>query len=196
MTDNGPQYKSDELQVELQQLRARVAALEASTGELAASVPADRLSMIVFSGSLDRLIAAFVLATSAAATGMHVRMFFTFWGLCALRDPRKHVDKGLVERALGWMLPKGAGQLPLSQLNLLGLGPMLVRRVMARRGFASLPELMNLAAELGVQISACEMSMGVLGIQLGELIDYPGLGVCGATTFVEQAAGGRVSLFL
>lgn len=170
--------------------------LEALEGKVARGLAADRLSMVVFSGSLDRRIAAFVLATTAAASGMEVDMFFTFWGLAALRNPRKDANKPLLGRLFGWMLPRGSLRLPLSQMNMAGAGPAMIRAVMKKKKVASLEELMALSAETGVRIWACDMSRSVMGIEAEELVDYPHLGYCGAATFLERAAGGKVTLFL
>lgn len=198
------------LQAQLAALQERIAQLESQRGAANANPalvvpgetptaepsPVDRLSMVVFSGSLDRVLAAFMIATAAAASGMEVIMFFTFWGLGALRDPNKQVKKTLRERLFGLMLPRGPRDLPMSQLNLGGLGPKLIRYIMAEKGTSSLEELIVLAAELNVKIYACDMSRELLGIQMDELISYPHLAACGAATFVERAAGGKVSLFL
>ncbi len=204
------------LQAQLAALQERIAQLESQRGPqsenpeqgnpatgVSAEKPhpetpptVDRLSMVVFSGSLDRVLAAFMIATAAAASGMEVIMFFTFWGLGALRDRNKRVKKTLRERLFGIMLPRGTRGLPMSQLNMGGLGPRLIRYIMAEKGTASLEELIVLAAELNVKIYACDMSRELLGIQMDELISYPHLGACGAATFVERAAGGKVSLFL
>jgi peroxiredoxin family protein len=171
----------------------RLTALE---GKVAAGLGEDRLTMVVFSGSLDRMLAAFVLATAAAASGMQVEMFFTFWGLAALRDAKKKARKDLIGRMFGWMLPRGMRGLPLSQMNMAGAGPAMIRAIMQRKRFASLDEMLATCGELGVQISACDMSREIMGIQPDELIDYPHLRYCGAATFLEKAAGGRVTLFI
>lgn len=170
--------------------------LEALEGKVAKAGSEDRLTMIVFSGSLDRMIAAFVLATAAAASGMQVEMFFTFWGLAALRDAKKRLRKDLIGRMFGWMLPRGMRKLPLSQMNLGGAGPAMLRAIMHRKRFASLDEMLAICAEFEVRINACDMSRELMGIQPGELIDYPHLSYCGAATFLERAAGSRVSLFI
>jgi peroxiredoxin family protein len=162
----------------------------------AATASEDRLSLIVFSGSLDRLIAAFVLATGAAAMGTRVSMFFTFWGTAALRDDKARVGKSWFYRLLGWMLPKGSKSLPLSQMNMGGSGPLMIRHIMRSKGVASLEEMMTLAAELGVEINICTMSMDLLGMKEGEMIAYPNLGYCGAAKFLEIAAASKTTLFL
>jgi peroxiredoxin family protein len=156
----------------------------------------ERLSLIVFSGSLDRLIAAFVLATGAAAMGMQVSMFFTFWGTAALRLDNVRVKKTLLERMFGWMLPKGTKQLPLSQMNMGGGGPLMIRHIMKKNGVASIEEMIELSKELGVELNVCTMSMELLGMKPEELIDYPGRSFCGVAKFLETAAPGKLTMFL
>jgi peroxiredoxin family protein len=156
----------------------------------------DRLSLIVFSGSLDRLIAAFVLATGAAAMGMRVSMFFTFWGTAALRRNAERLQKSWLERMFGWMLPKGSARLPLSQMNMGGGGPLMIRYVMKKKGVASVEEMIELAAELGVVVHVCSMSMDLLGMKEAEMLDYPGLSYCGVAKFLETAAPGKITLFV
>ncbi|HEY2405123.1 MAG TPA: DsrE/DsrF/DrsH-like family protein [Polyangiaceae bacterium] len=155
----------------------------------------DRLSLIVFSGSLDRLIAAFVLATGAAAMGMEVSMFFTFWATAALRRDAT-VKKTLLERMFGWMLPKGIKKLPLSQMNMAGGGPAMIRYIMKKKGVASVEEMIDIAAELGVELNVCTMSMDLLGMKPEELIDYPKRCFCGVAKFLETAAPGKLTLFV
>jgi peroxiredoxin family protein len=156
----------------------------------------DKLSLIVFSGSLDRLIAAFVLATGAAAMGMQVSMFFTFWGTAALRRENVRVKKNLLERMFGWMLPKGVKKLPLSQMNMAGGGPAMIRYVMKKNGIASVEEMIELSKELGVELNVCTMSMDLLGMKPEELIDYPNKTYCGVAKFLETAAPGKITMFL
>jgi peroxiredoxin family protein len=184
----------------VRELEGQVAALRAAGGEGTAIVRGadrvDRLSMIVFSGSLDRLIAAFVLATGASSMGMEVDMFFTFWGTAALRQDNVHVPKSFMERMFGWMLPKGSTKLPLSQMNMAGMGPVMIRGIMKKKGVASLEEMIALSSELGVKINVCTMSMDLLGMREGEMIQYPGLSYCGVATFLETAAPGKLTLFL
>jgi peroxiredoxin family protein len=188
----GLEQRMETLEREFQAFRASVSERNAS----AASDREDRLSMIVFSGSLDRLIAAFVLATGAAAMGMSVDMFFTFWGTSALRKANVHVPKTFIEKMFGWMLPKGSKKLPLSQMNMGGAGPLMIRGLMKKKGVASVEEMIALAAELGVKINICTMSMDLLGMREGEMIDYPALSYCGVAKFLETAAPGKMTMFL
>ncbi len=156
----------------------------------------EKLSLIVFSGSLDRLIAAFVLATGAAAMGMEVSMFFTFWGTSALRREHGRVKKPWLGRMFGWMLPKGVKRLPLSQMNMAGGGPAMIRYVMKKNGVASVEEMIELSKELGVTLNVCSMSMELLGISPDELIDYPNKSLCGVAKFLETAAPGKITMFV
>lgn len=184
-----------ELGRQLDELRERLSQVESKVGK----GQVERLSLVVFSGSLDRQIAAFTIATAAAASGMEVDMFFTFWGFSALRDPGKRgqgAPKTLLARMFGWMLPRGSRQLPLSQFHMGGLGPRLIRKIMSDSKFASLEELMQVAAELEVNLFACDMSMNVMGFSMEELVSYPKLSRCGAATFIERAASGKVTMFI
>ena len=178
----------------MREVLRRLEALEGKVAKTGATE--DRLAMVVFSGSLDRILAAFVLASAAAASGMQVEMFFTFWGLASLRDHQKSPKKDFFGRMFGWMLPRGVRKLPLSQMNMGGAGPAMIRHIMKKKGFASIEEMLQVCAEFGVRIYACDMSREVMGIKPEELIDYPHLEYCGAATFLEKASGGRVSLFI
>ncbi|MEO0185893.1 MAG: DsrE/DsrF/DrsH-like family protein [candidate division WOR-3 bacterium] len=156
----------------------------------------DKVSIIVFSGELDKCLAAFIIGTGAAASGMQVDMFFTFWGLSALRKKGVKVKgKSLIEKMFGMMLPKGADNLVLSKMNMMGIGTNMMKDVMKKKKVASLPELINIAIQLGVNLYACEMSMNVMGLKKEELID--GLkGVVGVATYLENASKAQITLFI
>jgi peroxiredoxin family protein len=185
-----------ELRALAQTSLAQGARLDQTSELVRGSGQQEKLSLIVFSGSLDRLIAAFVLATGAAAMGMQVSMFFTFWGTAALRREQVHVKKTLLERMFGWMLPKGVKKLPLSQMNMAGGGPAMIRYVMKKNGVASVEEMIELSKELGVELNVCSMSMDLLGMKPDELIEYPGRTFCGVAKFLETAAPGKITMFL
>ena len=112
-----------ELQDTIKQLTERVDALEKSAGN-------DRLSIGVMSGNLDTTIAAFIIALGAVAYDMEVDMFFTFWATAALRDPKKSPRKGFLDKMFGWMLPRSSHALPLSKMQMAGIGPKMIRSVM------------------------------------------------------------------
>ena len=198
----------------LAELQRRVEALEAdfargSQGESLQnlSVPGikavsgtgqdERLTLLVFSGELDRLLAAFVLATGAAACGTKVSMFFTFWATAALKKSgRQARGKSVVERMFGWMLPGGLNRRKLSHLDMLGAGRWMMCREMANKNIASLPEMIAVADELGVEISLCDMSMSLMGIRDEELIDYSHFQKCGVASFLDLAASSKTTLFI
>jgi peroxiredoxin family protein len=157
----------------------------------------ERVSIIVFSGDLDKVLAAFVIATGAVAMGMEAVMFFTFWGTPVLRDPGKKVGgKDLMGKMFGFMLPKGRNAIKLSKMNMAGMGTSMMKSLMKKKNVASLDQMLSMAAELGVKIYICEMSMSLMGFKQEEFIDYPNLEYVGVATFLEQAKNSKVQLFI
>ncbi len=175
----------------------RIAALETRVAELEAH-PAqgieDRLAMVVFSGDLDKTIAALIIATGAASLGMETSMFFTFWGLNAVKKQKVYSGKNLLEQGFTAMLPGGLGQMGLSQMNFFGAGAQIIRKLMRDHGVASVEELFDLARELGVRMVVCDMSRELLGVRDEELVT--GLDHGGVATFLGDAARARVTLFI
>lgn len=156
-----------------------------------------KLSMIVFSGDLDKHIASMIIATGAAAMGMETVLFYTFWGTAALRDPKKRAGgKNIVEKMFGMMLPKGRNKTKLSSMHMAGMGTAMIRGLMKKKNVASLDEMFEIAGQLGVKIVICEMSMDLMGLKMEEMIDYPNLEVGGVATFLAHAAESSVQLFL
>ena len=152
-------------------------------------------TIILFSGDMDKAMAAFIIANGAASFGHDVTMFFTFWGLNALRkDERVPVKKGLLEKAFGKLMPRGVERFGLSKINFAGLGPKLIKHVMKKHQTASLPELIEMAKEQGVKLVACTMTMDLLGLQKEELID--GLEYGGVGTYIGDASERNVNLFI
>ncbi len=152
-------------------------------------------TFVVFSGDLDKTIAAFIMANGAAAMGRRVTMFFTFWGLNILRRPEKvPTVKGFVERIFSAMMPRGTRRLGLSRMNMGGLGAKLIRGVMNEKGVSSLEELIDSARAHGVRLVACQMSMDIMGIRKEELIDGVELG--GVSTFLGSGEQSDMSLFI
>ncbi|HBS58984.1 MAG TPA: pyridine nucleotide-disulfide oxidoreductase [Firmicutes bacterium] len=152
-------------------------------------------TMVVFSGDLDKAIAAFIIANGAAAMGRKVTMFFTFWGLNILRK-REHVkvNKGFLGWMFGLMMPRGPEKLGLSRMNLGGLGGKMIRYIMGRKHVASLEELIAQARAQGVHIVACSMSMDVMGIKKEELMD--GIDVGGVAVYLNAAETADTNLFI
>ena len=171
------------------------AELERALQELRERTPEDRAALVVFSGDLDRVMAAFVIATGAAAAGLETSMFFTFWGLSVLKKKgARAAGKGLKQRMFALMTPTGSEGLGTSQLNFFGMGATMLRSMMKEQGIASLEELMGMARELGVKMTACTMSMDAMGIAKEELVG--GLEYGGVAAFMADASRARVSLFI
>jgi peroxiredoxin family protein len=157
----------------------------------------DRVSLIVFSGDLDKVLSAFIIATGAVAMGMEAVMFFTFWGTPVLRDPKKKAGgKDFMGKMFGFMLPKGRNAIKLSKMNMAGMGTSMMKSLMKKKNVASLDQMVEMAAELGVKIYICEMSMSLMGFKQGEFIDYPNLEYVGVATFLEQAKNSKIQLFI
>jgi peroxiredoxin family protein len=177
-----------DVEKELSALRAQVEARPGAKRKLA---------MIVFSGDLDKHIASLIIATGAAAMGMEVVMFYTFWGTAALRDPKKRAGgKNLIEKMFGMMLPRGRNRTKLSKMHMAGAGTAMIKAIMKKKNVASLDEMTELAGQMGVRIVICEMSMDLMGFKLGEMIDYPQMSVGGVATFLAEAGESAIQLFI
>jgi peroxiredoxin family protein len=175
-------------------LEERLAALEAKLATIEERLPEDRVSLVVFSGDLDRVLAAFVIATGAAALSQNVSIFFTFWGLNALKKKRVLSGKRLMEKMMSVMSPAGSRSLPVSKMNFFGVGAKMLRTMMREKNVSSLEDLMQMARDLGVRIVACEMSRDVMGIKDEELIG--GLECGGVASFLADALKSRATLFI
>ncbi|MEA4894969.1 MAG: FAD-dependent oxidoreductase [Oscillospiraceae bacterium] len=155
----------------------------------------DGKTIIVFSGDLDKVLASFIIANGAAAMGRPVTMFFTFWGLNVLRKPDKQkVEKTFMENMFGTMMPRGAGKLKLSNMNMGGMGTAMMKKIMHDKNVDSLEDLIKKAIKQGVKIVACTMSMDVMGIKEEELIEGVELGGVGA--YLGDAEESNVNLFI
>jgi thiamine biosynthesis protein ThiS len=154
-----------------------------------------KLSLISFSGDFDKLVAAFTLASGAAAVGYEVNLFFTFWGLNAIKKERgrKAIGKGFLARFFGF-LQGGRNNVPLSRLNFAGLSPKLMTYMMRKRNVATLDELIDASIALNVNLYACEMSVIILGhtkeTYIPEIKE-----ILGVAKFLEISEGGQ-TLFI
>jgi peroxiredoxin family protein len=155
----------------------------------------DAATIIVFSGDLDKVLAGFVLATGAAAAGLETSMFFTFWGLSALKKKgASGGQKNLMEKMFAVMTPASSESLGTSKMNYFGMGAVMLRKMMKDKQIATLEELMALARELNVKMIACTMSMDAMGVAKDELMD--GLAYGGVATYMADAVRSRVTLFI
>lgn len=152
-------------------------------------------TMIIFDGDLDKAIASFIIATGAAAMGNKVHMFFTFWGLSILRKENpKATKKDFMSKMFSAMLPKGSKKLGLSRMNFMGAGPKMIRSVMKKKGISSLEELIKEAIDSGVEITACQMTMDIMGLTKDELID--GVEIGGVATMLSDNDKSNMNLFI
>ena len=179
----------EKLQAELESLKAKAGRLEDSRK--------DQLSIAIVSGDMDKILAALIISLAAAAMDTQVKLFFSFWALSALRDPRKKArGKDFISKMFGMMLPNGRNKLKLSNMNMCGMGPVMIKRLMKKQNVMSLDAMFAEAAELGVEITVCEMSMNLMGFKKEEMIDYPHLRYAGATTFVADAGESSMQWFI
>ena len=152
-------------------------------------------TFIMFSDDLDKVLATFILANGAAATGKKVSIFFTFWVLAAIKKVHKpKVSKDIFGKMFGWMLPSNTKKLALSKLNMFGIGSRMMRYLMSKKGVDSLESLRQQALDNGVEFIACQMSMDVMGVKREELLDE--VSVAGVATYMEKAEKSNLNLFI
>jgi len=181
----------------MQNLEEQFTKLKSQIEALEKKAPENKLSMIVFSGDMDKVLASFVIATGAVAMGMDVVMFFTFWGTPVLRDKNKSAGgKDMMGKMFGAMLPKGTCEVKLSKMNMAGMGTAMMKSLMKKKNVASLEQMLEMAEELGVRIFICEMSMDLMGFKRDEMIDYANLTYCGVAKFLEEAQNSKIQLFI
>jgi peroxiredoxin family protein len=156
----------------------------------------NKITIVVFSGDLDRSLAAFNIATGAASMGMEVTLFFTFWGLNILkRNDARNTAKGAMKKMFGWMNKGGSERLPLSKFHMGGVGTSMMKTLMRRHRMPSVDEMIGLAKELGVKMVACTITMDIMGIDKESLrpeIDS----YAGVVTYLADAKESSVNLFI
>jgi len=150
------------------------------------------LTIVCFSGDFDKILAAFTMATGAAATNRKVTMFFTFWGLNVLKKEqgRKWLGQGVLAKAFNFLMG-GRQNLPLSRLNFGGISPSLMTGMMKKHHVATLPELIEAAHALGIRLLACEMALHILELERSDLIEEVE-DVVGVATFLNESENGHI----
>nr|WP_321377289.1 FAD-dependent oxidoreductase [uncultured Bacteroides sp.] len=152
-------------------------------------------TFIMFSDDLDKALATFVLANGAVATGEKVTIFFTFWGLNAIKITKKpKVQKDIFGKMFSMMLPSDTMALKLSKMHMMGIGSKMMRFIMKKKGIDSLESLRQQAIDSGVEFIACQMSMDVMGVKEEELLDNVTIG--GVATYMERADKSNINLFI
>ena len=177
------------------QLKAFRGEMETKLAEVRERTVDDAATIVVFSGDLDKVLAGFVIATGAAAAGLETSMFFTFWGLSALKKKGAAAGpKNIMEKMFAMMTPSSSESLGTSKLNYFGMGAVMLRKMMKDKQIATLEELMAMAKDLNVKLIACTMSMDAMGVSKEELQD--GLTYGGVATYMADAVRSRVTLFI
>jgi peroxiredoxin family protein len=165
--------------------------VEVRRGEMA-----EKVTLVVFSGELDKALAAFNIAVGAASSGMDVSMFFTFWGLNVIKKnegPLK--SKGVMKKMLNFMNRGGSKRLPMSRFHMLGLGKWMMLRMMKKGKFPSLEQMIDLAKGMGVKFMACTTSMGMMGISRDAFIPEVD-SFCGVASYLAEAREASLNLFV
>ncbi len=156
---------------------------------------ANGTTIVLFSGELDKAIAALIIANGAKAAGREVSIFFTFWGLNALKHNNKvKVKKQGIEKLFDLFLPNTPENMPISKMNMFGLGNLMMRFIMKKKNVDTLPSLMNQAIKQDIRLMACTMSMDVMGIKKEELrkeADFVGVG-----TYIGETQKAAHNLFI
>ena len=155
-----------------------------------------KMNILMFSGDYDKALAALVLANSARELEVDVTMFFAFWGLFLVRDPEKGSsdDKSLYEKMFGMVTPKGPEQLPLSKMNMAGLGKHMLLEMMEDDKTPSLTDFLNGARKKGVTFYGCKLSVEVMGFKEDELL--PEVKVITAKEYLVDALASDIQLFI
>lgn len=155
----------------------------------------DGATMVVFSGDLDKALASFIIATGAKAMGKDVTMFFTFWGLNVIKDPNAPTPKKTgLDKMFSKMMPKSASKLPISKMNMFGLGSKMIQHVMRNKKVDALTEMIAKAEALGIKMVACSMSMDVMAIDRSELL--PSVEIGGVGTYLGDVENSNLNLFI
>ncbi len=189
------EMKSGEITAVVQKGTTEVASAPVSETQAQKHTKGEDLTMVVFSGELDKAIAAFIIANGFASMGQQATLFFTFWGLNILKKPQAPaLKKTFIEKMFGWMLPRGANKLNLSQMNMMGAGAAMIKGIMRKHNVDSLPEMIKTAQENGVKLLACQMSMDLMGIRAEELID--GVELAGVATMAAVASNSNTHFFI
>ena len=174
-------------EITMEKLMAELQTLKAKTDDLQ-EARKDQVSIAVISGDMDKVMATLIVSLAAAAMDTHVKLFFSFWAIGALRDPKKQAKgKSFISKMFGMMLPEGHNKLKLSKFNMLGMGPWMMKGLMKQQNVLSFDEMFRQAGELGIEITVCEMTMNLMGFKKEEMIDYPHLSYAGAATFIVDA---------
>ncbi|WP_439132226.1 FAD-dependent oxidoreductase [Polaribacter sp.] len=158
-------------------------------------ITSDHKTIVVFSDDLDKALASFVIANGASSMGKKVTMFFTFWGLNVIKDANKpKVKKDTMGNMFSKMMPSHAGELRLSNMNMAGMGRLMMKWRMKDKHVDALETMIQIAQESGINMIACQMSMDIMGVDKTELIE--GVKIGGVANYLEEAEQSNLNLFV
>jgi peroxiredoxin family protein len=155
-----------------------------------------RLAMICWSNDLDRVWPTLILATTGAASGLEVDVFFTFWGLRALqRNDKRITGKNWMQKGESIVDRGGTDHLKLGKIHFGGAGTAMIKKLARHYKVASPTELLGMALDVGVRLHPCQMTMDLYGLERKDFIDgiQPSLG---AASFIDMAAKADITLFI
>jgi peroxiredoxin family protein len=156
----------------------------------------EKMTLILFSGEMDKALAAFNIAVGGASSGMDVTIFFTFWGLNVIKKNEGSIkSKGIMRNMLNFMNRGGAKRLPLSKFHMMGMGKAMMQRLMKDINFPQVDELIKLAKELDVKFIACTTTIGMMGITKDAFIPEVD-SFAGVATYIAEASKSKISLFI
>src|SRR3954468_24118816 len=154
------------------------------------------LLIIDYSGDLEKVWAALILASTSAAMGVRCRVFVTFWGLQVfVKDSKRITGENWMQKMMSAMQRPGVSHRKLSKMNFLGMGPWMMGRLAKQYGVPSPKELLEAAQELGVEFIPCQMTMDMFGLKPEDMID--GMGEpAGAATVIGLMTEDSTPLFI
>ena len=157
----------------------------------------EKLTIVMFSGDLDKALAGFILATTAASMGMEVSMFFTFWGLNIIKKNEGSIkSKGLMRKMLNFINRGGSKRLKLSKFNMFGLGTWMMKKLMRGMNYPSIDEFITMARDMGVKMVPCSTTCGVMGLPDEGAFGSEVGSLAGAAYFLNEARESKVALFI
>lgn len=155
-----------------------------------------KMNILMFSGEYDKALAALILANTAKTMEMDVTMFFAFWGLCLVRDPQKMTDedKTTYEKMFANLTPRGIEELPISKMNIGGIGKKMLKDMMEENETPTLKDFLNGAIKKDVNMCGCKLSLEVMGFKEEELLSE--VKIITAEEYLKDALESNIQLFI
>lgn len=155
-----------------------------------------RMALICWSSDLDRVWPVLILSTTAAASGVEVDVFFTFWGLRVLqRNDKRFTGKNWMQKGESLVDHGGTDHLKLGKIHFAGAGTGMIKKLAKDYKIASPSELLQMALDMGVRLHPCQMTMDLYGLKPEDFIEgcQPPLG---AASYIDMALKADISMFI